>query len=361
MKLSYYKLQAHLKSGKLHHVYVVSGSQDLLRELAVDALTGSALGGEKTPFNYERFDGEEADGADVAMAANLLPMLGGCRVVSVKRAQKLLEKSEELQAYIGNPSPSTILVLELSKTPDKRRKAWKQVEKATTVVTCDAPKSVELEEWVSEQAFQRELPLGRDAVRYLIAEFGTDLRRLLTELEKLSLFSLSLPGGGDKMDLETIATVLGRGKAQSIFRFVDAVGAGNSSQALLQLGRLLEEGEPPLKILALVDRLVGQLRVARELQDGSSGSTGSTGSTGGRGGANLARVLGVPPYAVVSLREAARRFDRRGLAKALRALAEVDRILKSSALPARLVLESLTIALCAPGRSVSSPTRRPGG
>jgi DNA polymerase-3 subunit delta len=353
MKLSYYKLREHLDKGKLQPVYVISGTQDLLRELAVDTLAESALGGEKTPFNYERFDGEEADGAHVAMAANLLPMLGGCRVVCVKRAQKLLEKSEELQAYIGDPSPSTVLVLELSKTPDKRRKAWKQVEKTTTVVSCDAPKSVELEEWVSEQAFQRELPLDRDAVRYLVAEFGTDLRRLLTELEKLSLFSLSLPSGGNKMDLETIATVLGRGKAQSIFKFVDAVGAGNSSQALLQLGRLLEEGEPPLKILALVDRLLGQLRVARELQDASSG---------GRGGANLARVLGVPPYAVKSLSEAARRFDRRDLANALRTLAETDRILKSSALPARLVLESLTIALCAPGRSVSSPPlRRPGG
>ena len=351
MKLSYYKLQAHLDNGKLHSVYVVLGSQDLLRELAVTTLTESALGGERTPFNYERFDGEDSDGAHVAMAANLLPMLGGCRVLVVKRAQKLLEKSEELQAYIGNPSPSTVLVLELSKTPDKRRKAWKQIEKTTTIVSCDAPKSVELEEWVLEQAFQRELPLGRDAVRYLVAEFGTDLRRLLNELEKLSLYSLG--SGGKKMDLETIATVLGRGKAQSIFKFVDAVGAGNSSQALLQLGRLLEEGEPPLKILALVDRLVGQLRVAREVQAGSSR---------GRGGANLARVLGVPPYAVKSLTEAARRFDRQGLAKALRTLAKTDRILKSSALPARLVLESLTIALCAPGRSVSSPTRpRPGG
>jgi DNA polymerase-3 subunit delta len=349
MKLSYYKLREHVEKGKLHPVYVIAGTQDLLRELAVDAITESALGDEKTPFNYEKLDGEEADGGRCAMAANLLPMLGGCRVVSVKRAQKLLEKSEELQAYLGNPSPSTVLILELSKTPDKRRKAWKQVEKEATVVSCDAPKAAELEEWVLEQALGRELPLGRDAVRYLVAEFGTDLRRLLTELEKLSLFSLSLPSG-NKMDLETIATVLGRGKAQSIFKFVDAVGAGNTQKALLQLGRLLEEGEPPLKILALIDRLVGQLRVARELQ-------------AGRGGGNLARVLGVPPYAVNSLREAARRFDRRGLAKALRALAETDRILKSSALPPRLVLESLTIALCAPGRSVSSPSqrRRAGG
>ena len=186
------------------------------------------------------------------------------------------------------------------------------------------------------------MPLGRDAVRYLVAEFGTDLRRLLNELEKLSLYSLDrLSSGGQAMDLETIATVLGRGKAQSIFKFVDAVGVGNSAQALRQLGRLLEEGEPPLKILALVDRLVGQLRVTREVQAGSSG---------GRGGANLARILGVPPYAVKGLSVAARRFDRAGLAYALSALSETDRILKSSALPARLVLESLTISLCARGR-----------
>ena len=135
MKLSYYKLPQHLDEGKLDPVYVVIGSQDLLRELAVDALTESAVDGERTPFTYERFDGEDADGAQVAMAANLLPMLGGCRVVVVKRAQKLLEKSGELQAYIGDPSPSTILVLELEKTPDKRRKAWKAVEKTTTVVS----------------------------------------------------------------------------------------------------------------------------------------------------------------------------------------------------------------------------------
>ena len=348
MKLSYYTLQQHLDNGELDPVYVVVGSQDLLRELAVNALTESALGGEATVFNFERFDGEESDGAQVAMSANLLPMLGGRRVVSVKRAQKLLEKSQELQAYIGDPSPSTILVLELSKTPDKRRKAWKEVEKSTTVVSCDAPKSVELEEWVLEKAFACDLPLGRDGVRYLVAEFGTDLRRLLNELEKLSLYSLH--GGGKKMDLETIATVLGRGKAQSIFKFVDAVGSGNSAQALRQLGRLLEEGEPPLKILALVDRLFGQLRVTKEIQ-----------ASPGRGGANLARVLGVPPYAAKSLSEAARRFDRAGLANALRALAATDRILKSSALPARLVLESLTISLSARGGSVSSPTRRRAG
>ena len=343
MKLSYYKLQEHLGRGAVEPVYVVVGAQDLLRELAVEKLVEAAVGKETTPFNYERADGEETDGGSIAMSANMMPMMGGRRVVVVKRAQKLLEKSEELQAYIGNPSPSTVLVLELSKAPDKRRKAWKDVEKSTSVVSCDAPKPAELEDWVSEQAFERELPLSREGVRYVVAEFGSDLRRLLNELEKLSLY-----GGGEKMDVETIATVLGRGKAQSIFKFVDAVGAGKSAVALTQLGRLLEEGEPPLKILALVDRLIGQLRVAHELS--------------GQRGTNLAQALGVPPYAARSIADAARRFDGARLNRALKTLADTDRILKSSAVPARLVLESLTISLCAKRARVSSPTgRRVGG
>lgn len=338
MKLSYYRLAAHLDQGKLEPVYVIMGEQDLLRELAAAKIKRHVLGEEETPFNLDRFDGEATDGAHVVMSANLLPMLGGRRLVIVKRAQKLLEKSEQLRAYLDDPCPQTILLLELSKSPDKRRKAWKEVEKRTSIISCDTPKTAELEDWVSEQARERKLRLGQDAVRYLVSESGGDLRHLLNELEKLSLYA-----GEEKLDLETIATVLGRGKAQSIFRFLDALAAGNAAKALRQLGRLLEEGEPPLRILALVDRLVGQLRMAKEFQSSP------------RRGDSLAKVLGVPPFAAKSLSEAARRFDRVSLEGALRTLSDTDRVLKSSGLPARLFLESLTISLCAGGvRRVSS-------
>jgi len=338
VKLSYYRLAAHLDQGKLEPVYVIMGEQDLLRELAVAKIKHHVLGDEESPFNLDRFDGEATDGAEVAMSANLLPMLGGRRVVIVKRAQKLLEKSEELRAYLDDPSPQSILLLELSKSPDKRRKAWKEVEKRTSIISCDTPKTPELEDWVSEQAKERKLRLGQSAVRFLVSESGGDLRHLLNEVEKLSLYA-----GEEKLDLETIATVLGRGKAQSIFRFTDALAAGDAKKALQQLGRLLEEGEPPLRILALVDRLVGQLRMAKEFQ--SSPFRGES----------LAKVLGVPPFAAKGLAEAARRFDRAALDRALRSLTDTDRVLKSSGLPARIFLESLTISLCAGGgRGVSS-------
>jgi len=334
LKLSCYDLPAHLADHEASPLFVLTGDQELLRELAVQDLLLAVVGSEPSPFNCERFEGREADGERVVMAANMLPLLGGRRLVLVKRASKLVDKSEALAAYVLNPSPQTLLVLDLEKKPDARRKAWKELSKRATVVTCDAPSAGELEGWVAEQASARNLKLGRDSVAYLISEFGSDLRRLANELEKLSLYA-----GKERLDLETVATVLGRGKAQSIFKFVDAVAAGDATAALRQLGRLMEEGEPALRILALLDRLVGQLRVAREIR----------GARGGGRGASLASVLRMPPHAARRLADSAGRFDARSLARAVRSVAETDRILKSSRLPDRVVLEALVISLCASG------------
>jgi DNA polymerase-3 subunit delta len=325
MKISYYKLDAHLEKGKLARAYIVTGDEDLLREQAVRDLVSAAVGSEPSPFNLERLDGEEVDGAEIATVANTMPMLGGRRALVVKRATALVEKDEVLPKYLDDPAPYTVLILDLSKKPDQRRKAWKHAEKHATVVTCEAPKPIELENWVAEQARSRNLKLGREGIRYLIAEFGGDMRRLSNELEKLSLYAL-----GDRLDLETIATVLGRGRAQSIFKFVDAVGAGETGSALRQLSRLMEEGEPALRILALLDRLVGQLRIAKEAG----------------GGRSLASLLGIPPFAAKNVAENARRFDAARLESAVRMVSEADRTLKSSRLPDRLVLETLVISLC---------------
>ncbi|HXV64772.1 MAG TPA: DNA polymerase III subunit delta, partial [Vicinamibacteria bacterium] len=331
MRLTYHQLSRHLDSGKLEPVYLVMGEQELLRELAVDMLATAAVGGEPTPFNSDRFDGQQARVERILDSANVLPLLGGRRGVVVRRASRLVE-SEQLAAYLEDPSPHSVLVLDLEKRPDQRKKSWKQIAGKASVVTCDAPRtSGELEDWLTEQAKGKGLSLVRPVVRYLASEFGSDLRRLVNELEKLSLYA-----AGDKLDLETVAFVIGRGKAQNIFKFVEALESRDSAKALRQLGRLLAEGEPPLRILALVDRLVSQLRVTKEVQ-----------GSGGRA-SGLAGVLGVPPFVAKRLSESARRYDREALERAVQALADTDRRLKSTSFPGRVVLETLVMALGSP-------------
>lgn len=333
MKLAYDDLATHLER-RVDPIYLLAGDQDLLRELAAAKLHQVVVGEAPTAFNSERFDGEQVDAEQVLMSANMMPLLGGRRLIYVKRATKMVEGSEALLRYAEDPSPATVLVLDLDKKPDARRKAWKNLEKKATVVECNAPKPWELEEWVADEARARGLSLSREDLRYLVAELGSDLRRLVNELEKLSLYA-----SGEKLDLETIAEVLGRGKAQSVFKFIDAVASGDRTSALRQLNRLLEEGEAPLRILALVDRLVGQLRIAKQAQRQARGGAR------GQKGASLASLLGVPPAAARNLAESARRLDQAFLRRAVASVADTDRILKSSRLPDRVVLESLVIGL----------------
>ena len=340
MKLAYSQLDKHLASGKLAAAYVLSGDQDLFRELALEEIRKTALGGSSADFNLERFDGEKTTAEALVMAANTLPLLGltesgDRRVLVVKRAKRLVEgaPAETLVGYLKDPSPQTVLVMELESSPDSRRKAWKEIEKLVTVVQCDSLKEWQVEDWVAEQARSRELPLDSEAIRYLASEFGSDLRRQIGELEKISLYA-----GREKLDVQELAILLGRGKAQSIFKFTDAVASRQAAVALKQLGRLLDEGEPPLRILALLDRVLGQLLVAKEL----SHKRGRSGQ--------LMKVLRVPPRAAENIARWSDRYEEQDLLDAIEGLFGCDRQLKTSGTPARLILEGLVLSVCGVGK-----------
>ncbi len=349
MKLAYSQLDKHLASGKLAAAYVLRGDQDLLRELALGEIRKAALGdtSDEFDFNLERFDGEKTTAESLVMAANTLPLLGLAggggqhRVLIVKRAKRLVEgaQAEALVGYLKDPSPQTVLVMELESSPDGRRKAWKEIEKQVTVVQCDPPKEWEIEEWVAGQARIRKLPLDAEAARYLASEFGSDLRRQLGELEKISLYA-----GAEKLDGQELASLLGRGKAQSIFKFTDAVASRQAAVALKQLGRLLDEGEPALRILALLDRVLGQLLVAKEFGAGR-----------GRSG-QLMKVLRVPPRAADNIALWSDRYQEQDLLDAIEGLARCDRQLKSSGTPARLILEGFVLSVCGTGNRRGLPS-----
>jgi len=339
-QLAYSQLDKHLASGKLAAAYVLSGEQDLLRELALEKIRKAALADSSADFNLERFDGEKSTAESVVMAANTLPLLGltgptgGRRVVVVKRAKRLVEgaPAQILIDYLRDPSPHTLLLMELESPPDGRRKAWKEIEKQATVVQCDSLKEWQVGDWVADQARKRGLALGAEEVQYLAGEFGSDLRRHMGELDKISLYA-----GEEELGVEELGILLGRGKAQSIFRFTDAVASRQTAVALKQLGRLLDEGEPPLRILALLDRVLGQLLVAKELA-----------GERGRGG-QLAKLLRIPPQAAESIARWSDRFQEQELLLALRGLARSDRQLKTSGTPARLILEAFLLAVCGVG------------
>lgn len=105
-------------------------------------------------------------------------------------------------------------------------------------------------------------------------------------------------------------------QANPAFQWVDAVLAGRTKEAALVLNELLDAGEEPLRLLALLNKSVGILAI---LESGG-------------------QAHGQPDFLVNKLRSLANKGRGR---KLLSRCAELDRAFKSTAINARAALSTL--------------------
>ena len=109
---------------------------------------------------------------------------------------------------------------------------------------------------------------------------GNDLSEVYQELSKM----VSFVGTRKEIEVDDVESVVSRVRPHSIFELTEAIGMKNCPKALILLDRMLEGGEPPLRILTMVVRQFRHLWIAREMQDGGSRSP------------EIAKALGIPGF-----------------------------------------------------------------
>ena len=91
---------------------------------------------------------------------------------------------------------------------------------------------------------------------------GNDLWTLDRELEKLSLYAV-----GRAITDTDVRAVVPYAQEANIFAAVDFIMAGNPAEALRLLMQLMQEGREPLYIIAMIERQLRLLALARDLAD----------------------------------------------------------------------------------------------
>jgi DNA polymerase-3 subunit delta len=262
--------------------------------------------------------------------------------VVVRGADGLKGEGDELAPYLEDPSPDARVVV-LALKPDKRRVVWKRLLERAQIHSADPLKGRAARGYVAEQVKRRGLALRDEAFEELLERVGQDLRRLMGELDKLEAFA---EGHSGPLGAEEVSAVLGRGLAQPLYRLGDAFTTRRREDLLGLMETVLEEGEPPLKVLATLHYAARRLRAARALRDARVPREA------------LAGRLGVPPFKVAELMESARQWSDAELAAAVAALSEADRRVKTGADP-RSALVAAVVA--ATGKSgARGATRAPG-
>ena len=193
-----------------------------------------------------------------------------------------------------------------------------------------------------DEVRRRRLPLADGALEELIETVGQDLRRLMGELDKLEAFAV---GRKEPLSADDVSAVLGRALGQPIYRMSDALGDRKPAVVLGQLEKLLDDGEPALKLLGALHRALRQVRAARAMNEARMPAR-----------AIAAKLL--PPnmaFKVDSLLAASRHWTDEDLKAALAALDRADRGIKNGG-DAWAALSVAVVEAC--GRN--GPGIRPG-
>ncbi|HOJ52425.1 MAG TPA: DNA polymerase III subunit delta [Syntrophales bacterium] len=249
----------------------------------------------------------------------------------------------------GLPEGHTLIVT--ASNVDERLKLFRVMASCGRVIHFAAPKG-EKEGRERLIACAEELlssvgkRLSAGAWDLLGAKTGYDLREAMGELEKLVVLT-----GERKVITEAdVASTVEKTKVESVFRLTSALARKEERETLKVLNELLDQEVAPPALVSLLARELGLLLRARLLLEVTRGQVESMEPREFE--RNFLPTLkelspeisALHPYVAYHLLKNAALFEQKELAEAINRLAEVDRLMKTTACDPRLLLERFVLS-----------------
>ena len=155
-------------------------------------------------------------------------MMSNHQVIIVKEAQSL-KKIEDLIYYIEKPLLSTILVFNYKyKVLDKRTKLVKLIDSNAVYFESPRLRDYQVPPWIERYLMLKGIKTEPNASAMLTEYLGTDLHKIVNELDKLLI---NLPAGKQIITTQLIEKNIGISKDYNNFELQKAVGEKNILKA----------------------------------------------------------------------------------------------------------------------------------
>ena len=241
-------------------IYLYWGEDDFAIAKAVEKLQAKVLDPDWLQFNYHLFSGEGIENTIEALNEVMTPVFGmGEKLVWLRNTMIMQQCSGDLLAELQRTLPvvpeNCHLLLTTAKKPDGRLKSTKLVQKYAKIREFSLIpywNTKAMSQQVRNLATEIGIKLTPSAIELLVESVGNNTRQLWNELEKLSVHYSS----SSVIERDLVATLV-TCNTQNSLQLAAAIRDGKTDVALSLINDLLNQNEPPLRIVAT---LVKQFR-----------------------------------------------------------------------------------------------------
>lgn len=213
-EITYEDILRSVKKKEFLPVYLLMGEEDYYIDRISEYIIDNALTETEKEFNLTVLYGLDTEIDTVINSAKRYPMMSERQVVVVKEAQKLLQ-IDELIYYLQKPLQSTVLVICYKHgCIDRRKKIVAEINKVGVLFESKSLKDTQIPGFISSYLKRKSLDIEPKATEMLTEFVGSDLNRMVGELNKLII---TLSPGQRRITAEQIERNIGISKDYNNF------------------------------------------------------------------------------------------------------------------------------------------------
>jgi len=201
-------------------IYFLMGEEAYYIDKISDYIEENVLDESEKAFNQTIIYGKETDIDAVINAAKRFPMMSPYQVIIVKEAQHI-KNFDNLIYYLQKPLLSTILVFCYKYgTLDKRSKLPQEIAKIGVLYTTPKLYDYQIPTWIIQYLKEKNVGIDPKAASLLAEYLGTDLSKIVNELDKLLI---TKPSGEKNITSDLIEKNIGISKDYNAFELQAAL------------------------------------------------------------------------------------------------------------------------------------------
>jgi len=249
-------------------IQIIWGNDTKSCEKEIEKIINSNISKQWESFNLSKLDGNDENQVFKALEEMQNAPLGdGSRIILLKNNPLFNIKNDRLAAKFEsstqNIPDSTFLILFCINKPDARMKTTKFLQKLIRSKKAfessyNLPDIWDYESqvrYVEEISRNLNINLDKNAAQAIIESIGTESTKLDNELRKALLYLSAT--NKNLLTVKDIELIFFE-QQSNIFKIIDSLIEKKISQSLNEINTLLNQGEPPLRLIA---GLISQIRI----------------------------------------------------------------------------------------------------